>query len=119
MAVRKLCLGLAVSALFASPASAAVKHLYTFNDGTVNDSVGGAHGTLEGGATAATGQLILGGGTQHASLPGPTIAINTFTELTVETWLTTSVSNTGFTMSSVLVARLKGPRTTGKASSTS
>lgn len=108
MAVRKLCLGLAFSALLASPASAAIKHLYTFNDGTVNDSVGGAHGTLEGGATAATGQLILGGGTQHASLPGPTIAINTYTELTVETWLTASVANTGFTMSSVFGRTFEG-----------
>ena len=108
MAVRKMCLGLAFSALLTSPTSAALKHLYTFNDGTANDSVGTAHGTLEGGATAATGQLILGGGTQHGSLPGPDIAINTYTELTVETWLTASVTNTGFTMAAVFGRTFEG-----------
>lgn len=55
MAVRQLCLGLAVSALFANSASAALKHLYTFNDGAVTDSVGGANGTLEGGAVIVAG----------------------------------------------------------------
>jgi hypothetical protein len=108
MVLRNLFLGIAATALLANTSWGAVRHLYTFNDGTVNDSVGTAHGTLEGGATAATGQLILGGGTQHASLPGPTIAINTFTELTVETWLTASVANTGFTMSSVFGRTFEG-----------
>ena len=50
MAIRTLCSGLALTALLASPASATLKHLYTFNDGTVTDSIAGANGTLEGGA---------------------------------------------------------------------
>jgi hypothetical protein len=108
MVLRNLFLGIAATALLANTSWGAVRHLYTFNDGTANDSVGTAHGTLVDGATAATGQLILGGGTQHASLPGPTIAINTYTELTVETWLTASVANTGFTMSSVFGRTFEG-----------
>jgi hypothetical protein len=36
---------------------AGVTHRYSFNDGTANDSVGTAHGTLQGRATVASNQL--------------------------------------------------------------
>lgn len=99
MAVRKLCLGLAVSALFANSASAALKHLYTFNDGTVTDSVGGANGTLEGGAVVVAGQLTLSGSGQFANLPAATIGINAYTKTTLEMWLNAAPSsNDQFTM---------------------
>ncbi len=44
----------------ASPALAAVTNLYTFNDGTALDSVGGQNGTLFGTNGSITGgQLVL------------------------------------------------------------
>jgi len=36
------------------------------------------------------------------SLPGPTIAINTFSEATLELWLTSAPANTSYTMAAVL-----------------
>jgi hypothetical protein len=43
----------------ASVSQAAVTHLYTFNDGTANDSVGAVNGTLVNGASVAGGKLLL------------------------------------------------------------
>jgi hypothetical protein len=69
-------------------------HLYTFNDGTANDTglVGGAHGTLINGAAVAAGNLQLsapnfsGPGTifPHLSLP-PSI-LSTTGNMTIEQW---------------------------------
>ena len=67
-------------------------HLYTFNDGTANDSVGSAHGTLMNGATVLDQQLALqntgitsgqAGTVQHVQLP---TNILSGTEATVEVW---------------------------------
>jgi hypothetical protein len=70
-------------------AAAALIHQYTFNEGTANDSVGTANGTLMGGATVSGGQVHLSGAsTQFVNLPGPTIAINTYTDATFEGWFT-------------------------------
>jgi hypothetical protein len=76
-------------AISAAPARGAVTHQYTFNDGTANDSVGSAHGTLVNG-TAVTfdGQADLDGNNDYVSLPGGTIAINTYTSATLEAWFT-------------------------------
>jgi len=85
----------------ALPAQAQLFHRYSFDDGVL-DSIGGAHGTLEGGATVSGGALNLGGGGAHASLPGGVIQINTYDALTLELWLTSSPLNTSFTMAAVL-----------------
>jgi hypothetical protein len=99
MAIRTLCSGLALAALLASPASAALKHLYTFNDGTVTDSISGANGTLEGGAQIVAGQLALGGTGQYANLPAAAIGINAYSQVTLEAWLNAGAgSNNQFTM---------------------
>ncbi|HYO09043.1 MAG TPA: SdrD B-like domain-containing protein [Tepidisphaeraceae bacterium] len=37
----------------------AMTHLYAFNDGTINDAVGTAHGTLHNGAQVSNGRLLL------------------------------------------------------------
>jgi len=66
---------------------AALTHQYTFNDGTANDSVGSANGTLMGAATVSGGQVHLTGASgTYANLPGPTIAINTYIDATFEGW---------------------------------
>lgn len=99
MAIKTLCSGLALAALLASPASADLRHLYTFNDGTANDSIGGAHGTIQGGAIIAAGQLNLGGAGQYVDLPAATIGINAYTTATLEMWLNAApASNNQFTM---------------------
>ena len=43
------------------PPAPALAHLWSFEDGTANDSVGGAHGTLNNGATIVDGRLQLDG----------------------------------------------------------
>jgi len=96
-----LAAGVATMLLVAAPADAALRHRWTFNDGNANDSVGTANGTLQG-ATTSLGRAVLAGGTEHVDLPGPTIAINTYSALTLEMWLTSSTANTGYTMAAVL-----------------
>jgi hypothetical protein len=74
-------------------------HQYTFEDGTANDSVGSAHGTLVGDATVAGGALVLDGDGDWMEMPGEVIAMNTYSEVTVETWFTSVAGgNTGFHM---------------------
>ncbi len=80
---------------FSLSAQAALVHRYSFSS-DATDSVGTAHGTLAGGATVSGGQLQLpGGGSSqsgtpggHLSLPGSTIQINTFSNITFEAWYT-------------------------------
>lgn len=91
-------------AAVATQAHGVVVHNYSFNTGNgteVLDSVGNAHGTVIGGGTVATseGRLVLDGIDDYVSLPGATIAVNTYTQLSLEMWLTVSPSRTNqFTM---------------------
>jgi hypothetical protein len=71
-------------------AYAAKRHEYTFNGGNANDSVGTAHGTLEGGATVSVGQVVLPGGGAYVNLPADTIGLNNYTAATLEAWFTNS-----------------------------
>lgn len=76
------------------PGTENLTHLYTFNDGTATDLVGGVDGVLEG-ATVSNGQVSLGAG--YVALSGKDIAINTYQEITVEAWFSVdAASNTGF-----------------------
>jgi hypothetical protein len=116
--IPRLLLGAALATLMASQASATLRHLYTFNDGTANDSQGTAHGTLVGGATISGGEVLLPGGPintpdtsannmgPHVDLNGPAIAVNTYPELSLELWLKSSPANisptANFTMAAVL-----------------
>lgn len=83
-------------------ANADLTHLYTFDDGTANDSVGDADGTLMGDAVVSEGQVLLdGSSTTYVDLPGPAIAINTYPAITLELWLTSSPANMNYTMAAV------------------
>ena len=80
-----------------SRAMLSLTHLYTFNNGTANDSVGGANGTLLHGATIANGWLNLqnGGGVTSGSasaqyLQLPAGVLPTSGSATIEVWHTTS-----------------------------
>jgi len=92
-----------VDALAAVQATDAAKatpiHSYTFGDGTANDSIGSADGTLVGGAAVVNGALVTSAQDQWMEMPGNVIAMNTFNEVTIEAWYTpTAGANTGYTM---------------------
>jgi hypothetical protein len=91
--------GLAV--LWAGTAEAALKNRYSFNDGTVNDSVGGAHGTIVGtNGSVSGGQFVLinnGEGSENPGAAGAyldlpngliTSAAAASGAVTVEMWIT-------------------------------
>jgi|GEM_PF-420889 len=65
-------------------------HSYTFDDGTADDVVGDADGTLMDGATIVDGSAVLNAAGQYVSLDAATIAINTYSSVTVEAFITAS-----------------------------
>jgi hypothetical protein len=74
-------------------------HSYTFEDGTANDGVGEAHGTLIGGAAIVDGAMVTTEQDQWMEMPGDVIAMNTYSEVTVEMWFqSVEGANTGFHM---------------------
>ncbi len=87
------CFAIVTAWLACSPAQAVVKHRYLFNDGTANDSVGAANGTLLNGAAVANGRVTLDGTDDFVSLDSATIGINTYTSLSLEAWISSSPSN--------------------------
>jgi hypothetical protein len=78
-----------------APARAELTHRYSFNDGTANDSVGGAHGVIVNAAPVSGGQINFSGNTgqfsqpirtaQYVDLPNQIARMPT---LTLETWAT-------------------------------
>ncbi|HVM47268.1 MAG TPA: LamG-like jellyroll fold domain-containing protein [Candidatus Acidoferrum sp.] len=66
---------------------AVLAHRYSFNtDGDASDSVGGANGTLQGGATVSGGQLQLTGGNgDYLDLP-PNLLTN-YSSVTIDAWV--------------------------------
>ena len=70
-------------------------HLYTFNDGTTKDLIGGLDGTLFNGATISGGSLVLadigqtGANVQYMSMPADVIPQGS-TAATAELWFTAS-----------------------------
>ncbi len=78
-------------------------HQYTFIKGTVagwngwEDHVNAAPGTGMGGAAVSGGQLVLTNDGDYMDLPGATIAINTYEEVTLELWATQD-SKLGYSM---------------------
>jgi hypothetical protein len=69
-----------------------LKHRYSF-DTDASDSVGTAHGSLEGGSTVVDGKAVLAGAAAGATgpyvnLPGPTIDITSYEAVTFDVWAT-------------------------------
>ena len=82
-------IAVAALAMAGQSAHASIVHQYTFNDGTANDSVGTANGTLVGTATISNGQLVLtGNNADYVSLPASTIDISSYTAVSFVTWFT-------------------------------
>jgi hypothetical protein len=89
---------LALVASFAFAADADITHRYSFNDGTANDSIGGANGVLVNGASISSGRLVLANNGlntspvtgQYVSLPANILHT---TDFTLETWFTWNGGN--------------------------
>jgi len=82
-------------------AQAVLMHQWTFNDGTANDSVGGANGILMGGAivsNANNGTLVTSANGDWLDLVGPTIAINTYSKVSLVLWETQPTTNQSYSM---------------------
>ncbi|MGC8805643.1 MAG: hypothetical protein ACP5QD_06910, partial [Candidatus Ratteibacteria bacterium] len=81
------------------PGTANLTHSWTFDDGTPNDYVGGAHGTLMGGALIEDGALITVEQDQYLELPAEEVGLNTYQEFTCEIWFQSFAGmNTGYHM---------------------
>jgi len=82
-----------------NPGTANLTHQWTFDDGTANDGIGNANGTLRGGATIGNKALQTTLAGQYLELPGNSLGITTYPSLSMETWFTSkSGANTGNTM---------------------
>lgn len=91
--VKTLTFGLmALAASLAASAASPLVHRYSFNDGTVNDSVGKAHGKTMGGVTIADGQAHFDGKAgSRIELPpsgADGINLNSYQAVTLEAWYT-------------------------------
>ncbi|MCJ7778335.1 MAG: LamG domain-containing protein, partial [Sedimentisphaerales bacterium] len=91
--MRIFLLSLALVALLASVARSDLVHRYSFTNGdtTAVDSVGGQHGTLQGGATISGKAVQLDGANDYVNLPAG--LITGYTVLTFEAWFTCSSSS--------------------------
>jgi hypothetical protein len=74
-------------------------HLYTFEDGTAKDEIDSADGTLVGGAEIIDGAMVTTAQDQWMEMPGDVIAMNTYSEVTIEAWyIPTAGANTSWSM---------------------
>ena len=81
------------------PRDTYLTHSWKFEDGTANDYIGHANGTLIGGATIEGGVLVTFAQGQYMELPADSIALNTYSEITLEAWYTpTKDANPNFTV---------------------
>ena len=79
-----------------NPGTANLKHQWTFDGGNANDVVGTVNGTLNGGAVITNKALDLSND-GYLDLDATALAVNTYPELTVESWFTaTAGANNGY-----------------------
>jgi hypothetical protein len=82
-----------------NPGTANLTHQWTFDDGTANDGIGNANGTLRGGANVENKALQTTLAGQYLELPVNSLGITTYSSLSMEAWFTSkSGANTGNTM---------------------
>ncbi|TWT75658.1 hypothetical protein Pla123a_31680 [Posidoniimonas polymericola] len=86
----------------ASESQAVITHQYLFNSGdglTIVDSVGTANGSALDGATVnvADSRLVLDGVSGYGALPGPDIAVNTYSAISLESWFVQNGNTNQFT----------------------
>ncbi|WP_430973449.1 hypothetical protein [Sunxiuqinia rutila] len=88
---------LALSSTTIRAQDALLKHAYTFDDGTANDIVGEAHGTINGGKII-NGEYVSFSQGQFIVLPANKIALNSYPALSLEAYLGAGHLNAYFTM---------------------
>jgi hypothetical protein len=83
------------------PGTAHLKHLWTFEDGTLKDQVGGADGEFHGANILIDGGDLInfpdatsGAADSWVDLPGDVLALNTYDEIAVAAWFTPQTGNT-------------------------
>ena len=84
----KICVIAMLVGLFSTSAAfgqAVLMHSYTFDDGTADDVVGGAHGTVVGGTMSDGAYIAENDG--YIELDAATIAINTYSAITIEAYV--------------------------------
>lgn len=83
-----------------NPDTANLTHQWTFDDGTANDVIGTAHGTLCGGAIIENKALKTTSQGQYLALPAAQLGITGYPALSTEVWFTSKAAgaNTGNTM---------------------
>jgi hypothetical protein len=88
-----------ITYLLPKPPVAGLIHDYTFADGTADDSVGDADGTLVGGAAVVDGALLTTAQDQWMEMPGDVIDVNSLSEVTIACWYTPQAgANTSWSM---------------------
>ena len=81
------------------PGTENLTHSWTFNDGTENDYVGGANGTLMGDAYISEGSLFTDLPNSWMEMSGDQILMNAYDEVTIEVWfIPVEAANTGYHM---------------------
>ncbi|HOQ04001.1 MAG TPA: DUF1080 domain-containing protein [Anaerohalosphaeraceae bacterium] len=85
-------------------ASGALRHRYSFTS-DASDSVGTAHGTLMNGASVSGGQVICDGVDDYVNLPAATIAVNTYSAITLELWSAQPAVNQSYSMTAAFGGR--------------
>jgi hypothetical protein len=88
-----LCLAFLVTFCIQPKIQVGLLHRYSFTNGDTSavDSIGGQHGTLEGGATISNNAVQLDGVNDYVNLPAG--LITGLTNLTFEVWFTCAVDN--------------------------
>jgi hypothetical protein len=81
------------------PGTDNLTHWWSFDDGTANDQVGVAHGTVIGDALIADGSLYVETLDQWVELPGDVLMVSDYSAITIATWFTSMAdSNNGYHM---------------------
>jgi endo-1,4-beta-xylanase len=81
------------------PGTENLTHAWTFDDGTAVDTVAGVKGVLMGDAGVLNGALQTITADSWMEMPGDTLAINEYDEISVVAWFkSVAEGNTGFTM---------------------
>jgi hypothetical protein len=100
------------------PDVANLTHFWSFEDGTADDEVNNADGTLMNDAVIDAGQLLLLDTTMigaYLSIPGDVVQVNTYNELSFEIWCTPAPNTTALHSGNNMTAYFGGVNSGGWA----
>ena len=89
------------------PGTANLKHQWTFDNGSATDAIGNVTGTIVGDGSLINNAFV--STNAYMEFPAATIGINSYPEITVEVWCTSSAGkNSGWTMLSYFGESVNG-----------